>query len=103
MFIMTNVHNDKSTESVKFITTNVHNDKSPESRHKMVITSKFHMHKLNKSAAGCVMTLLLLRSLLPHDVTTLDARVPTLASMWRWCGLGHRWLWNSQPRPNNVS
>jgi hypothetical protein len=46
---------------------------------KKVITSKYY-----KSAAECVRTLLLLGPLLRHDITTLDARIPLLASAWRW-------------------
>jgi hypothetical protein len=46
--------------------------------------------QINKSAAGCVRPLLLLCPLLRHVVTTLDARMPLLASVWRWCGLSYR-------------
>jgi hypothetical protein len=77
--IARNVHNIKSPESAKFVMTNVHNNKSQESQHKMVITSKFHMNKLQKSTVGCVKPLFLLLPWLRHNVTTLDARVPPLA------------------------
>jgi hypothetical protein len=87
--IARNVHNIKSPKSAKFVMTNVHNDKNLELWHKMVITSKFHTNKLNKSAVGCVRPLLLMPRLW-HDVTTLDARVPLLALAWRSCGLGQR-------------
>jgi hypothetical protein len=46
---------------------------------------------INKSDARCVRALLLLGVLLGHNVATLDARIPLLASTWRWCGLSHRW------------
>jgi hypothetical protein len=44
----------------------------------------------NKSTTGYVRPLLPLGPLLWHDVTTLEARIPPLASMWRWCGLSCR-------------
>jgi hypothetical protein len=47
--------------------------------------------QIKKSDTRCVRPLLLLGSLLRHDVTTLDARIPPLASTWRWCGLSRRW------------
>jgi hypothetical protein len=104
--IARNVHNIKSPELAKFIMTNVHKNKSPESRHKMVITSKFHTNKLHKSTVGCVRPFLLLLTWLRHDITTLDASIPV--------GVGVEVVWagsqaecpiteNSQPHPNNVS
>jgi hypothetical protein len=65
---------------------NVHNNTNSQTKS---ITKPVHSQvelckDIAKSTIVCVCCLLLPKPLLRHDVTTLDGRIPPLASAWMW-------------------
>jgi hypothetical protein len=70
---------------------NIHNDANPQTNKFTTFISTQTNKYIAKSINGCVHHLLPLRPLVYHDVTTLDGRIPPLASVRTWCCLlSHR-------------
>jgi hypothetical protein len=97
------IHKVKIPKLTNFIMINVHNDKSTQSRYKMVIMSKFDMHKLSDRVCRAPSSSLAACPERRYHSGYKDLSIGVGVEVWAGSQAECHVTENFQPRPKKVS